>query len=149
MYRPPYDPVGRGREEDFPTMAGVRDELVNFAIAATKGLEELAEQVKAVGSRATIEAFNAAANTIPIVPSTLLKNSPPKLVVTSPPYPGVHVLYHRWQTWAGRESGSILDCRLSGRPRGVRTTPSATAEPTRTKKSISRHCGRRSRKSAR
>ncbi len=26
------------------------------------------------------------------------------LVVTSPPYPGVHVLYHRWQTGGGRET---------------------------------------------
>lgn len=26
------------------------------------------------------------------------------LVVTSPPYPGVHVLYHRWQTGGGKET---------------------------------------------
>ena len=29
---------------------------------------------------------------------------PPKLVVTSPPYPGVHVLYHRWQVSGRRET---------------------------------------------
>ena len=38
----------------------------------------------------------------------LLKNSllkrAPKLVVTSPPYPGVHVLYHRWQIKGRRET---------------------------------------------
>jgi hypothetical protein len=28
----------------------------------------------------------------------------PKLVVTSPPYPGVHVLYHRWQVQGGKET---------------------------------------------
>lgn len=28
----------------------------------------------------------------------------PKLVVTSPPYPGVHILYHRWQVNGGRET---------------------------------------------
>jgi hypothetical protein len=27
----------------------------------------------------------------------------PKLVVTSPPYPGIHVLYHRWQVDGGKE----------------------------------------------
>lgn len=27
----------------------------------------------------------------------------PKLVLTSPPYPGVHVLYHRWQVDGGKE----------------------------------------------
>jgi hypothetical protein len=29
---------------------------------------------------------------------------PAKLVVTSPPYPGVHVLYHRWQVKGRRET---------------------------------------------
>ena len=28
----------------------------------------------------------------------------PRLVVTSPPYPGVHVLYHRWQLHGGKET---------------------------------------------
>jgi hypothetical protein len=35
------------------------------------------------------------------VPKTWL---PAKLVVTSPPYPGVHVLYHRWQVQGRRET---------------------------------------------
>ncbi len=30
----------------------------------------------------------------------------PKLVLTSPPYPGVHVLYHRWQVHGRRETGA-------------------------------------------
>ena len=30
--------------------------------------------------------------------------SPPKLIVTSPPYPGIHVLYHRWQVDGRREA---------------------------------------------
>jgi hypothetical protein len=29
---------------------------------------------------------------------------PAKLVLTSPPYPGVHVLYHRWQIYGRRET---------------------------------------------
>jgi len=28
----------------------------------------------------------------------------PKLIVTSPPYPGVHIIYHRWQVRGGRET---------------------------------------------
>jgi hypothetical protein len=31
---------------------------------------------------------------------------PPKLVLTSPPYPGVHILYHRWQVRGRRETGA-------------------------------------------
>lgn len=34
-------------------------------------------------------------------PSSALR---PRLVVTSPPYPGVHVLYHRWQVFGRRET---------------------------------------------
>ena len=30
--------------------------------------------------------------------------SSPKLFITSPPYPGVHVLYHRWQVHGGKET---------------------------------------------
>ncbi len=30
----------------------------------------------------------------------------PKLVLTSPPYPGVHVLYHRWQYWGRKETSA-------------------------------------------
>lgn len=30
--------------------------------------------------------------------------SPPKLIVTSPPYPGIHVLYHRWQVDGRKEA---------------------------------------------
>ncbi len=30
----------------------------------------------------------------------------PRLVLTSPPYPGVHVLYHRWQVGGGRETAA-------------------------------------------
>ena len=30
--------------------------------------------------------------------------APPKLIVTSPPYPGIHVLYHRWQVDGRRET---------------------------------------------
>lgn len=32
------------------------------------------------------------------------KCGPPKLILTSPPYPGVHVLYHRWQVMGRRET---------------------------------------------
>jgi hypothetical protein len=100
-------------KKHFPKMSEVREQLIHFAVAATQGLEELAGNVKESGIRATIEAFHAAAETITAVPSALLKDSPPKLVVTSPPYPGVHVLYHRWQTWGGKESPApfwIADC---------------------------------------
>ena len=41
----------------------------------------------------------------------------PKLVLTSPPYPGIHILYHRWQVHGGKEVSApywIADC-IDGR----------------------------------
>lgn len=34
------------------------------------------------------------------------RQTPPKLIVTSPPYPGIHVLYHRWQVDGRREASA-------------------------------------------
>jgi len=34
------------------------------------------------------------------------ENETPKLILTSPPYPGVHVLYHRWQVKGRRETSA-------------------------------------------
>jgi DNA modification methylase len=54
----------------------------------------------------------------------LINNIPkPKLIVTSPPYPGVHVLYHRWQVHSRRETPTpfwIANC-LDGNPESYYT----------------------------
>lgn len=36
--------------------------------------------------------------------SAIQRAVPPKLVLTSPPYPGIHVLYHRWQVDGRKEA---------------------------------------------
>lgn len=46
------------------------------------------------------------------------EGSPPKLILTSPPYLGVHILYHRWQVKARRETPApywVAECH-DGRP---------------------------------
>jgi len=43
------------------------------------------------------------------------KRKSPKLILTSPPYPGVHVLYHRWQV-DGRKETPACQRRLDSRP---------------------------------
>jgi hypothetical protein len=35
---------------------------------------------------------------------SIFTDQPPKLILMSPPYPGVHVLYHRWQIFGRRET---------------------------------------------
>jgi hypothetical protein len=46
------------------------------------------------------------------LPYMLDSEASPALILTSPPYPGVHVLYHRWQVLGRRETD--LPCRLLG-----------------------------------
>lgn len=47
---------------------------------------------------------NGDASHIPTTPYFAGQNKRASLVITSPPYPGVHVLYHRWQVDGRRES---------------------------------------------
>jgi hypothetical protein len=98
----------------FPTVADFRERIIEHAVAMTDGLQELAAQVSALGGRpSTIEVWHGSAEEIGALPSTLLRQSPPRLVVTSPPYPGTHVLYHRWQGLGRRETAApfwIADC---------------------------------------
>ena len=39
-----------------------------------------------------------------LVRSVRVRDAHPKLILTSPPYPGVHVVYHRWQILGRRET---------------------------------------------
>lgn len=59
---------------------------------------------------------------------------PPKLVVTSPPYPGIHVLYHRWQVDGRKEApapfwiaGKLDGAGLSYYTMGDRKNPRLTS----------------------
>jgi hypothetical protein len=98
-----------------PTAAEFRAKIAEDADIIADGLQALRLQVESLGRRRpTIEAHHSAADQITRVKSGLLRRRPPKLVVTSPPYPGVHVLYHRWQVLGRRETPApywITECR--------------------------------------
>lgn len=78
---------------------------------------------------------------------------PPKLILTSPPYPGIHVLYHRWQVDGRKEApapfwiANRLDgAGLSHYTMGDRKNPSLRNYFTKLRDaftSISRVCGPR------
>jgi hypothetical protein len=63
------------------------------------------EQIEGSGHKALPRAVNLHRSTAGAHTEELVREvSPPKLIVTSPPYPGVHVLYHRWQVDGRRET---------------------------------------------
>jgi hypothetical protein len=94
-------------KDELPTASEFREQIIADAAVVTEGLRALRQQVNSLRAgrkRARVEAFKARAEEIASLSSELLRERPPKLVVTSPPYPGLHVLYHRWQVQGRRET---------------------------------------------
>lgn len=89
-----------GRKQP-PSVDAFRVSLMNFAEEMLRGARELRATVKENG-RQSITVLRRNASGLQHDPS-LSDLRAPHLVVTSPPYPGVHVLYHRWQVDGGKE----------------------------------------------
>ena len=79
-------------------MSALAEEMLQSAKAFREKLSQLSmkEQPLAISlHRNTAGAHNE---------EVIRRVSPPKLIVTSPPYPGIHILYHRWQVNGRREA---------------------------------------------
>jgi hypothetical protein len=92
-----------GRKK-LPTIDDFREMLCADAAAMIEGSRSLRLAVESSGHEsATIHCLNRTTNGLES--DKLFANGrKPKLVVTSPPYPGVHVLYHRWQVDGRKET---------------------------------------------
>ena len=92
-----------------PETAAIREEFQKRAERMIGGLFEFVSAARTEGvyknkitSARKLMAFSA---DDPALAKTLQRNGiRPKLVLTSPPYPGVHVLYHRWQVLGRKET---------------------------------------------
>lgn len=82
------------------TVAEFRELLATVVEAMLDGVAEFAERAE-TRQRTLIE---GCATALPKNPVFSEKGQLADLVITSPPYPGVHVLYHRWQIDGRRES---------------------------------------------
>ena len=90
-----------------PTSADFRRKIVEDTEVVATGLLAFRQRVEALGGKPPrVETFHTAADAIAKVNSETFRKRRPKLVVTSPPYPGVHVLYHRWQVLGRRETAA-------------------------------------------
>jgi hypothetical protein len=86
-----------------PSLDQFRDFLEVTAMAMIDGAHALRIAVDANGTnRPCVSIINRSAAGLEDEQS--LQRQAPKLVVTSPPYPGVHVLYHRFQVDGRKES---------------------------------------------
>ena len=79
-------------------------------------LRSLWKQGEAVGAKtpclATADALHV--RSVPPLADGIVAD----LVVTSPPYPGIHVLYHRWQTGGGKETSAPFWIAAAGDGQG-------------------------------
>lgn len=92
-----------GRKK-LPTVDDFRDMLYTDAAAMIEGSRALRQAVESGGhSATTVHCLNRTTNGLES-DELFAGGRKPKLVVTSPPYPGVHVLYHRWQVDGRKET---------------------------------------------
>jgi DNA methylase len=92
-----------GRKK-LPTIGDFRAMLVTDATAMIAGARELRQAVLQGGNnKAQILCLNRTTNGLE-GDAAFSAGQRPRLVVTSPPYPGVHVLYHRWQVDGRKET---------------------------------------------
>jgi hypothetical protein len=92
-----------------PSVEEFRERFIEAVEFMLSGMQELrANEYAAIRlgvpvSPVKTRIIHSAAREIHLHPS-LKAGTPPTLVITSPPYPGVHVLYHRWQIHGRRET---------------------------------------------
>lgn len=93
-----------GRKK-LPSITEFRTMFVTFAQEMIEGAREFRSAVT-TGCRSTPPIVQCLTRpTAGLEREPLFKEFPkPRLIVTSPPYPGVHVLYHRWQVDGGKET---------------------------------------------
>jgi hypothetical protein len=90
---------------NIPSIEKFRRTLIEDAARMTHGARELRQTIQFddPGARAVVTCVHRSTNGLEDEP--LLRTAKkPKLVITSPPYPGIHVLYHRWQVDGRRET---------------------------------------------
>ena len=97
-----------GRRE-IPSTTDFRTAVATHAVRMRRGAEEFSSRVRLADRavragkvRRTVCLKSRAEHLAGFLES--FDRPAPRLIITSPPYPGVHILYHRWQVHGGRET---------------------------------------------
>ena len=90
-----------------PTVGEFRNQLSLSAEEIISGASDFATTCSAAWDKNPIEPICVDGDAGELHKLSIWKSiSRPKLILTSPPYPGVHVLYHRWQVQGRRETAA-------------------------------------------
>jgi hypothetical protein len=99
-----------------PTASQFRDELGGYLADFLGGMREFRDRIhqhRPPGRTLLALCLQRPASELPDAPELAQLPKRPSLVVTSPPYPGVYVLYHRWKVRGRKESAApfwLADC---------------------------------------
>jgi hypothetical protein len=88
---------------EIPTCSEFKEQISLDARSILTAAKDFAQLVTRLPVIPTVNCFHRSAIGIETQPEVLALGVP-KLVLTSPPYPGLHVLYHRWQVKGRRET---------------------------------------------
>ena len=86
------------------SLSEFRQRLSDTVIQMLASLDELSNAISDTKNIRSCVLVNENAATIDCLPIFAKKGEKVRLVVTSPPYPGIHMLYHRWQVDGRRET---------------------------------------------
>ena len=90
--------------KSLPTLAEFRLMLSDVALDMIAGARELRDAAhRSATGKVAVKVINRSATGLER-DERIRRLPAPRLVVTSPPYPGVHVLYHRWQVDGRKEA---------------------------------------------
>jgi hypothetical protein len=103
--------------ERVPSAEEFRRELLRFLDSFVNGMREYRQAIREAWPARRVSGLSiplqCAAAALPAEQGFDSLPKKPTLVITSPPYPGVHVLYHRWNVRGRKESPApfwIADC---------------------------------------
>jgi DNA methylase len=86
-----------------PSVAEFREALSENAVEMINAAREFRDAMQSHSNLPSVNILNRSATGLE-EDHRIISLPAPKLVVTSPPYPGVHILYHRWQIAGGKEA---------------------------------------------
>lgn len=93
--------------KSLPTISTFKEQLLRDAEEVLSGADDFSKSVRiaqqGLGARVRMRFVQCSASDVARL-AVWRTFSRPKLVLTSPPYPGVHVLYHRWQIRGRKET---------------------------------------------
>lgn len=86
-----------------PPIATFRTKLIAYL---SEMLDDMAALKREIGNGAALSCRVHKQSADQAHASGVFEDKKPQLILTSPPYPGVHVLYHRWQIGGRRETAA-------------------------------------------